>query len=153
VASGPLDLTELHNVDDDERPASPVTPPPGTIPITPDSPEQEQFQPKIDRDTGGATGGGTGGATGDGTGRVADGTIGMDVLHGRLLTLINQQHPPSGSAKIKDPKLFIGEQNKLRLFITHCNLKFQTENTKFNTDGQKAAFTAALLEGVSWNWV
>jgi hypothetical protein len=82
----------------------------------------------------------------------------MDALQTLLQTLINQQQPPPqpppvSGAKIKDPKPFSGEQNKLRPFIAHCELKFQTENTKFNTDGRKTAFAAALLEGIAWNWV
>jgi hypothetical protein len=81
------------------------------------------------------------------------GTIGMDALQALLQTLINQQQSPSSSAKIKDPKPFSGEQHKLRSFVAHCELKFQTENTKFNTDCRKTAFAAALLEGVAWNWV
>jgi hypothetical protein len=81
------------------------------------------------------------------------GTIGMDALQTLLQTLINQQRAPSSSTKIKDPKPFNGEQSKLWPFIAHCELKFQIENTKFDTDARKTAFAGALLEGVAWNWV
>jgi hypothetical protein len=107
----------------------------------------------MDGGTGGATGGGTGGATGGGTGGAAGGTIGTDALQALLQTIINQQRVPSSSTKIKDPKPFNGEQSKLRPFIAHCELKFQIENTKFDTDARKTAFAGALLEGVAWNWV
>jgi hypothetical protein len=97
--------------------------------------------------------GGTGGATGDGTGEGTGATIGMDVLQTLLQTIINQQRAPSSSIKIKDPKPFNGEQSKLRPFIAHCELKFQIENTKFDTDARKTVFAGALLEGVVWSWV
>jgi hypothetical protein len=93
------------------------------------------------------------GGEASGAGGGAEGTIRIEGLQALLQTLINQQHSPNSSAKIKDPKPFNGEQNKLRPFIAHCELKFQTENNKFNTDGRKTAFAAALLEGVPWNWV
>jgi hypothetical protein len=32
-------------------------------------------------------------------------------------------------------------------------LKFQIENTKFDTDARKTVFAGALLQGVTWNWV
>jgi hypothetical protein len=88
-----------------------------------------------------------------GTGGGAAGTIGMDVLQALLQTIINQQRAPSSSTKIKDPKPFNGEQSKLRPFIAHCELKFQIENTRFDTDARKTAFAGALLEGVAWNWL
>jgi hypothetical protein len=84
---------------------------------------------------------------------MADGTIAMDRLEALLQTIVNQQRPPSSSTKIKDPKPFNGEQSKLRPFIAHCELKFQIENTRFDTDAKKTAFAGALLEGVAWNWV
>jgi hypothetical protein len=59
------------------------------------------------------------------------GTITMDRLEALLQTIVNQQRPPSTSTKIKDPKPFNGEQTKLRLFIAHCELKFQIENTTY----------------------
>jgi hypothetical protein len=77
----------------------------------------------------------------------------MDVLQALLQTIINQQPAPSSSTKIKDSKPFNGEQSKLRPFIAHCELKFQIENTKFDTDARKTMFAGALLDGVIWNWV
>ena len=77
----------------------------------------------------------------------------MDALQALLQTIINQQQAPRSSTKIKGPKPFNGEQSKFRPFIAHCELKFQIENTRFDTDARKTAFAGALLEGVAWSWV
>jgi hypothetical protein len=90
------------------------------------------------------------------TGGEASGTeggVGGDALQTILQELINQRRTPSNNPKIKDPKPFDGEQVKLRPFIAHCELKFQTEANKFDTDAKKTAYAGALFEGVAWNWL
>jgi hypothetical protein len=141
-AEGAFDLSAIRNVTTEYRTPSPVSNPESdNILGSPQSPEQERFRPEM------AEASGTGGTRGTG------GTIEMEGLQALLQTIINQQRPPSSGTKIKDPKPFNGEQSKLRPFIAHCELKFQIENTKFDTDARKTAFAGALLEGVAWNWV
>jgi hypothetical protein len=134
VASEPLDLTELRNVDDDERPASPVTPPPGTRPTTPDSPEQERFQPEMVP--------GEGSGTGDG-----------DVMQTLLQELINQRGIRTARVKVEDPELFYGERTKLRAFLVQCELKFNCESNKFVTHAEKVNYASARCRGAAWKWI
>jgi hypothetical protein len=128
VASEPLDLTELRNVDDDERPASPVTPSPGTRPTTPDTPEQERFEPEM--------------APGEGSGT-------GDMMQTLLQELINQRGARTARAKVEDPELFYGERTKLRAFLVQCELKFNCESNKFVTHAEKVNYTSVRCRGAA----
>jgi hypothetical protein len=59
----------------------------------------------------------------------------------------------SGNPKIEDPEFFRGRRDKLRSFITQCELKFNCEPGKFDTDSKKVHFTSGRCRDDAWLWV
>jgi Retrotransposon gag protein/Zinc knuckle len=120
-----------------ERPVSPVTPEVRSRPQTPESPEQ----PRYDMAEASGTGGGT-------THLITD-----EMFQTLLRNAGREQAPRSSHPKLRDPEPYDGEQVKLRPFLAHCELKFQTEEIRYDTDGKKTGYAGALLRGVAWSWL
>lgn len=55
--------------------------------------------------------------------------------------------------KVEDPELYQGERHKLRAFLTQCELKFNCENNKFDTDTKKINYASARCRGNAWSWI
>jgi len=68
--------------------------------------------------------------------------------------LAARDRPPQTSyPKLRDPKPFIGEKTKFKMFVAQCELKFRTEGNRFEDDEKKTGYASSLLRGVVWNWV
>jgi hypothetical protein len=103
-------------------PASPVTPENPSRLQTPDSPILPHTSRTDDSEM----------VTPAGLGVVTPVTMTQEQLN----QILQQLHwpPTMSNPKIEDPELYYGERAKLRAFLTQCELKFNGEMNKFDTE-------------------
>jgi hypothetical protein len=66
-----------------------------------------------------------------------------------LLTPRNLNHP---EPKIPDPPMFSGDRKELLPFLTKCQLKFEGQPSRFQTERSKILYTGSRLEGTAFSW-
>ena len=71
----------------------------------------------------------------------------------QILLAGREQAARDSHPKLRDPEPFDGEQIRLRPFLAHCELKFRTEGSRFNTDEKKTGYAGALFRGIAWHWL
>jgi hypothetical protein len=130
--SDTFDLGELRRVDDDQRPVSPVTPEPQSRPQTPETPEQPRRMSAE-----------------------ASGSGNPDVMQALLQELISQRgkNERTSRPKIEDPELYYGDRTKLRAFLVQCELKFNCEEHRFQSESEKVHYANSRCRGAAWKWI
>jgi hypothetical protein len=59
----------------------------------------------------------------------------------------------SSNLKVKDLELYYGERSKLHAFITQCELKFNCEPNKFDSNVKRVNYTSSRCRGNAWSWI
>jgi hypothetical protein len=140
-------LRELEEIFREEAsgPASPVTPENPSRPQIPEIPGPTQTMKEGNRNMAipqAATGGG-----------VSPIMITTEQLQQLLNQLQPHQATGNSNPKVEDPELYYGEQQKLRAFLTQCELMFNCEANKFNNDVKKVNYASSRCRGNAWAWI
>jgi hypothetical protein len=77
------------------------------------------------------------------------------MIQDQLQQLLQQLYHPamSSNPKVKDPDLYHGERSKLHAFITQCELKFNCEPNKFDSDVKRVNYASSRCRGNAWSWI
>jgi hypothetical protein len=142
----PFHLRELGEIIEEEAggPASPVTPEGPSRPQTPETPALVQTSKRVTFDM----------ATQHGTRTV--GLPPLTITNDQLQQLLQQLQPhpaPSSNPKVEDRELYYGERPKLRVFITQCELKFNCEANKFDSEFKRVNYASSRCRGNAWAWI
>jgi hypothetical protein len=141
----PFQLRELGEVIGEEpaRPASPVTPENPSRPQTPETPGPAQTSKE------------------EGSKMTTPQEASSGVLAPLMMTpdqlqqLLQQLYRPATSSnpKVDDPEQYHGERSKLRAFITQCELKFNCEPNRFDSDVKRVNYASSRCRGNAWSWI
>jgi hypothetical protein len=73
----------------------------------------------------------------------------------QLQQLLQQLYRPATSSnpKVEDPELYHSERSKLRAFITQCELKFNCEPNKFDSEVKRVNYASSRCRGNAWSWI
>lgn len=143
-----IDLRDLGESisEEQQRPASPVTPEEPSRPQTPETPGPPQTPRRVTfemTDTQGPTG--------------AQLPANVNITTDQLVQLLAQVRPIDEGrrqhAKVEDPELYYGERQKLRSYLTQCELKFNCEQSKFINDAEKVNYASSRCRGNAWLWI
>jgi hypothetical protein len=131
----PFQLWELGEVIGGEPagPASPVTPEDPSQPQTPETPGPAQTLKGEDSKM--TT------PQGMNSGALAPLMMTQDQLQQLLHQLYHLVM--SSNLKVEDPELYHGERSKLHTFITQCELKFNCEPNKFDSDVKRVNYASS----------
>lgn len=90
-------------------------------------------------------------------GATAGGVPPVVITAEQLQQLLNQLQPHratgNSNPKVEDPELYYGERQKLRAFLTQCELKFNCEANKFDNDVKKVNYASSRCRGNAWAWI
>jgi hypothetical protein len=77
------------------------------------------------------------------------------ITQDQLQQLLQQFYRPvtSSNPKVEDLDLYLGERSKLHAFITQCELKFNCEPNKFNSNVKRVNYTSSRCQGNAWSWI
>jgi hypothetical protein len=59
----------------------------------------------------------------------------------------------SSNPKVQNPELYHDERSKLRAFITQCELKFNCEPNRFDSDVKRVNYASSRCRGNAWSWI
>jgi hypothetical protein len=59
----------------------------------------------------------------------------------------------SSNPKVEDLELYHSERSKLHAFITQCELKFNCEPNKFDSDVKRVNYASSRCQGNAWSWI
>jgi hypothetical protein len=121
--------------------ASPVTPEYPSRPQTPESPKLPHTSTSDSAEI----------VTPAGLGIITLVTMTQEQLNQILIEL----HRPSTNSnpKVEDLELYHGERTKLRAFLTQCELKFNCEGNRFDTEQKKVNYASSRYRGNTWAWI
>jgi hypothetical protein len=73
----------------------------------------------------------------------------------QLQQLLQQLYRPATSSnpKVEDPELYHGERSKLHAFITQCELKFNCEPNKVDSEVKRVNYASSRCRGNAWSWI
>lgn len=69
-----------------------------------------------------------------------------------LVNSVSREETGGKDATMTDPELYHGERQKLRTFITACELKFGVQERTFRTERSKISYAISRTRGAAWDW-
>lgn len=71
----------------------------------------------------------------------------------QMFQQLTYRPPITSNPKVEDPELYHGERTKLRAFLTQCELKFNCEPNKFDSDIKRVNYASSRCRGNAWSWI